>query len=170
MSEVRVTITERSDKVIRATLFSGLERVLEWVIRFTASWIGGKGFNGFQILNMIRYSFYLLCLEPSWVEIPISHELRIVHTNNGALKNHILESTMKKKVKFCFTRYIKIKSCCSSAKIDETRLGMRAEILLLSIVKSLYFTEIINSFNFKSGPIAVLRIDSLLDYHIIAMT
>ena len=37
VSVVRVTSTERSDKVIRATLFSGLERVLEWVMRFTAS-------------------------------------------------------------------------------------------------------------------------------------
>ena len=42
VSEVRVTSTERSDKVIKATLFSGLERVLEWVIRFTASWIGER--------------------------------------------------------------------------------------------------------------------------------
>ena len=37
VSVVRVTNTARSESVIRATLFSGLDLVLEWVIRLTAS-------------------------------------------------------------------------------------------------------------------------------------
>ena len=41
VSVVRVTSTARSESVIRATLFSGLDLVLEWVIRLTAS-CGGK--------------------------------------------------------------------------------------------------------------------------------
>ena len=32
---------------------------------------------------------YLLSLKPCWIEITISHELRIIHTDNCTLQNHI---------------------------------------------------------------------------------
>ena len=151
VSEVRVTSTERSDKVIRATLFSGLERVFEWVIRFTASCR--------KKLKNASYNFwyYLLSLKPRRVEIPISHELGVVHANYGALQDHFFPRIWKKNAEIKPS----LKSCVSASaghQVVERFFFVLYWVLLLSrLLKYVYLIQIIHWINVTKAPWTILR-------------